>query len=741
MNATHAQARFDNYKEFDEYADSVFGTTGPEPLALLSDISNVVPVANPVLTAVGDVFTGGAISNRKQALLADAQRGLEEKNLALAVAEAEQAANVAQRQVTVAQAGLLVAGMQRAAAVLRHEFALQNLTFLRNRTLNAELWYRLSGALRSVADTYLRYGIELAFLAEQAYEFEADKRINVIRFDYDVSDLGNMLAGDFLLRDLDTLEQDLIVSQQLRQQQVRYVLSLSREFPEALQELRDRGAVTFGLRLEQLERRFPGLFNLRISSVEVLPLALIDATRFSLELSHLGSGQVRLNGQPATPEELLGADWMSGLEPDWSIRLRTTPPETAVFSGLTRQEIAGFAPFFTSNQRGAFEGLPGASAWQVDLSMKENRIVPNSLADLLVTFTLSGYYDATLREAVDHAPREPTATTTWFSGHQQFPDGFYEFNRTGRMEWHVTRDFLALRGSVSELRNLAVLCSPSQKRLELGRLMCAYPVEFEVDASGNIQIMRALPLFSLITNGLALNATLNTPIGASVTFNFGDGTGLADSAALPHTYNKPGRYEVLIRIVVNGRLTEYRAAVVVSREHAVQPPCIAIPTLQTAVTAGKIVLQPSIQPPPGESLSVTWLVDNRRPDTGSDPATFTLDPGRYVLRFSAIRPLTGRFYSQQRYVPGIQLPLTALRLATNRTFDLATGVETTTNLNAFGQHVFGLGALSPTDRWTFELPLDDNLCAVSVSSTDMKQYDLSELSDAVLALEYEIRDE
>ncbi len=127
------------------------------------------------------------------------------------MAEAAQAAVVAQSQLAVAQAGLVVAGLQRQAALLRHEFAVQNLNFLRNRTLNAELWYRLSGAIRSVADTYLRYAIEMAFLAEQAYEFEADKRINVIRFDYDVSDLGDMLAGDFLLRDLDTLEQDLIV--------------------------------------------------------------------------------------------------------------------------------------------------------------------------------------------------------------------------------------------------------------------------------------------------------------------------------------------------------------------------------------------------------------------------------------------------------------------------------------------------------------------------------------------------
>jgi PKD repeat protein len=271
--------------------------------------------------------------------------------------------------------------------------------------------------------------------------------------------------------------------------------------------------------------------------------------------------------------------------------------------------------------------------------------------------------------------------------------------------------------------------------------MCSYPIEFEVDAAGNIQMLRELPLFTVATNGLALSATLNTPIGSSVTFDFGDGTGLADSTALPHTYAKPGRYDVLIRIAANGRLTEYRAAVVVSRQHTVQPPCIAVPTLQATVSGGKITLQPSLQPLPGESLVVTWRIDNQEPDAGSDPVTFTLDPGRYVLRFSAIRPLTARFYSQQRYAPTTPLTLNGLHMATNRTFDVATGAETTTNLNAFGQHVFGPGTLSPTDRWTLELPLDDNPAVVSVSSTDVKQHDLSELADTFLALEYKIKDE
>src|SRR5207245_7158210 len=141
---------------------------------------------------------------------------------------------VATNKPVVDQAVLIVAGLQRQAAILRHEFAIQNLNYLRNQTLNADQWFRIANGIRSVSDTYLRYAMELAFLAQQAYNFEADKRLDVIRFDYDLSDVGAMLAADFLLRDLDSLERDLVVSQQSRQQQIRYVLSTAREFPETL---------------------------------------------------------------------------------------------------------------------------------------------------------------------------------------------------------------------------------------------------------------------------------------------------------------------------------------------------------------------------------------------------------------------------------------------------------------------------------------------------------------------------
>jgi len=58
----------------------------------------------------------------------------------------------------------------------------------------------------------------------------------------------------------------------------------------------------------------------------------------------------------------------------------------------------------------------------------------------------------------------------------------------------------------------------------------------------------------------------DTAPGSTGDFDFGDGHGVAGRTALPHTGIATWRYEVLVRIAVNGRLTEYRAAVVVSKQ-------------------------------------------------------------------------------------------------------------------------------------------------------------------------------
>jgi hypothetical protein len=73
--------------------------------------------------------------------------------------------------------------------------------------------------------------------------------------------------------------------------------------------------------------------------------------------------------------------------------------------------------------------------------------VPGTLADVLITFVLSGYHDQGLAAAVASAPRRPLATTSSLSARSLFPDAFYSLVNEGTAAWDVTS---ALLSTVSE---------------------------------------------------------------------------------------------------------------------------------------------------------------------------------------------------------------------------------------------------------------------------------------------------
>ena len=474
----NAQQRIANFRSFNrqagDLADEITSDAGLRTIAaaaqgglsggqsMLGTVASAVALGATMGAAVGPLgvaagaIVGGLIAfvgsqgqeteRANQLAIAAAQREAELRNLGLAQTEAAAAAGLATQQRLTAQAKLLVNSLEQAAALMRHEFALQNLRYVRNRTTDAELWFRLAHSIRGISERYLRYATELSFLAEQAYEFEAARQINVIRFDYELSSVGSVLAGDFLLADLDTLENDFITTQRSRQQSLRYIVSLAREYPEALQNLRETGATIITLSLRQLEERFPGVLNLRVADVRVLPVALMDPTRFSLQLAHLGISQVRLGSGSTLSQTSNFQSWLPEIDGTWPVKLRVTEPEVTVFSGLSRADERDILSFAAANQRSAFETLGAAASWSIDMSMQENQVVPESLLDILITISLSGYFDAGLRTAMDEVATRPAVLTQYISASRVFPDAFYTFHQTGVMRLAIDPNLLTVRG-------------------------------------------------------------------------------------------------------------------------------------------------------------------------------------------------------------------------------------------------------------------------------------------------------
>jgi len=673
------------------------------------------------------------------------QRNQEQENLRLAAIESDAASAVAAAHLEVAKQGLIVGTMQRAAALLRHEFAVQNLTFLRERTLSAELWYRLAQMIRNVSQTYLRYAIELAFMAEQAYEFESDKQINVIRFDYDASETAGLLAGDFLLRDLDTLEQDLITSQRIRQQQIRYVVSLARDFPSTLQDLRQIGSTIFSLSLRQLEQRFPGLYNIRVGAIDILPIALMDPTRFSIELTYTGTSQIRRQGPAATAPGTTTASWLPAIDVEWPVKIQLLGADTVVFSGLTRADAQGVFPFMMTNQRNAFEGVGAAASWHIDMSLRENQIDPRTLSDVLITFSLSGYYDAQLRAAIEGAPQPPTVLTRYMSARQLFPDAFYDFQQSGIMTWPITRNLLSLAAAGETLRNVGVILVPSSQPEQFRQAMASYRVTFTIDAVGSLQVNSDIPQITFVLNQLILDAQVTgLSAGSSALWDFGDGAGWQIGAQQQYTYLQPGQYAVILRVITSSnRLAEYRTRVTVSEQYTVSPPLTVYPIL--AAIAGAPAGQTRVRittPAPAGTVDLVGRIEGLQGAIrGATLLEFDLARNRtYTLLVSMIRPLAGRFYGQQRYLPNQVATLNGLRTLTNREFDNAGNEINTGNRNALATQLFAAGPLSALDSWTLGLPIAGNPFLQTVSRGDDPEINLAEIDDAVLVLEYETTD-
>jgi PKD domain len=308
---------------------------------------------------------------------------------------------------------------------------------------------------------------------------------------------------------------------------------------------------------------------------------------------------------------------------------------------------------------------------------------------------------------------------------------------------------LTLSGTPNALRNLGVILPFNPQGVELGRCYCRYPVEIDIAANGTLNMLTTLPQFTLTSTALNLHGTFAGSNDTAVTWDFGDDSARVQGRDVQHQYSRPGRYEVLTQLVRAGRLTEYRSAVFVSGNHTVSPPLIAVPAIAAAApipASGPIDLTVKLATAL-TGVAIDCAIGKVHAFAVSGPLTLKgIDrgtpgkPNRVVVDFLATRNFSARLYSKQRFLPDEAVSISRLRISTNQTFAVGGDTETTTTPNPFTKHVFGANAaqtvISPSDRWTLELPVADNPWFVGVSSSDVTEFDGSELSDAVLSLEY-----
>jgi hypothetical protein len=341
-------------------------------------------------------------------------RQVDELTGAAAQAADEQAA--ASKRVDAANAAV-------AAARLRSTHATQLLQQFDGELFQPEVWQRLGDFLFALYQRYLAMALRAARQMQQAYNFENDESVDLIKPDYTAGAAAGLLGADALLADIETFT-DRELAQTNKPQPLKQTISLSERYAFAFEtQLRKTGVMDFETRIDDFDTVYPGTFAGRIDAVEVEVDGIVPPDGVTGSLTSSGISFYRV---PASK-------WTSGS----GLKTRVQSKETLIISDYARRTDE---PFYSLDQRKmrVLEGAGLASTWRLELPRALNDLDFGALTDVRLTFYYQARFDADLRERVleDLASRpELLKRTRPLPLRWAYPDAYFAFQDTGELRF------------------------------------------------------------------------------------------------------------------------------------------------------------------------------------------------------------------------------------------------------------------------------------------------------------------
>ena len=366
----------------------------------------------------------GTIAAATQLAAAKANREYEIGALKRQAEEMALARVQADREVAAANARVAVADSAVTVARLRSQAAAQLLDVFESQFFTPEVWQRMGDTMYRLYRRYLDMAIRAARLMQQAYNFETDQNLRLIRGDYSTDEVKGLLGADALMADVQTFTYDLITSTTGKPQPVRQTLSLASRYSFAFEtQFRTTGVLEFETRIEDFDLVHPGAYAQRIEAIEVSFDGIVPATGITGTLSNAGVSLYRIPASAWADRTTSGAKY------------RIQPEETLLLSDYSIRQDALLAPQSPRMLR-VFQGAGVASAWRLEVPRSSNDLDFGALTDVRVTFYYQARFDPDLREAVRaqlasrpgvHA-KDLALPLRWL-----YPDAYFRFQDTGSL--------------------------------------------------------------------------------------------------------------------------------------------------------------------------------------------------------------------------------------------------------------------------------------------------------------------
>lgn len=426
QRATDAQANATEYGQQSELANEyqalstqMQGGDDPDLGAILGSsffIAQPSDVENAPNTGSGG--TGAAIA---QYMASSATSQYEIDALGRTAAELQTAAQQAQKEVEAAAARNDVANAAAAAAKLRTQHAKDMVSAFDAQLFTPDVWKQMGDAMQAIYRRYLWMALYAARQMQQAYNFETDQALAIIKSNYSSNEIKGTLAAESLMADVQTFTYELITTTTSKPQPLKQTISLAARFGFAFEnQFRKTGVMDFETRIDDFDLAYPGTYAGRIQTLEVEISGLIPMSGVSGTLTNGGISFFRVPS-PAWPPQTSG------------LKARVQSAETLVLSDYrVRNDALVFSPDL--RMLGIMQGAGVVSSWRLEIPRGVNDLDYGTITDVLLTFTYSARYDPQLRDLVLAQLATIPALNTAQRGlplRWVYPDAYFHFQDTG----------------------------------------------------------------------------------------------------------------------------------------------------------------------------------------------------------------------------------------------------------------------------------------------------------------------
>jgi tetratricopeptide (TPR) repeat protein len=414
--------------------------------------------------------------------------------------ELQAATTQAQDELKASTAQQNAAQAQLNAANLRLSSAQGDVAAFNAQTFTPDVWHRMGNTMMKIYQRYFMMALKVARMMQQAYNFQTDQTLQLIKTNYATTEVNGLLGADALMADIQNFTYDLITNTTTKPQPIKQTISLAQRYGFLFEsQFRKTGTMSFQTTLDDFEMLYPGTYAGRIETVEVALQGIVPPTGVSGSLTNNGISTYRLPS----------ANWNTT---NGGMKYRVQNKETLVLSDYSPRNDAMVIQTIPGMLR-IFEGAGVCSTWTLAIPPSENNIDYGALTDVLVTFSYEARYDPGLSAKVIAALAGRPGAASSQQGipiRWVYPDAFFAFQSSGSMSISLKQSDFPFNQRSPVITSIGVVVatvgglSASGLKVQLATPTHAAAIGAPTDANGVIDSTSAASAWLPLGSGTAL---------------------------------------------------------------------------------------------------------------------------------------------------------------------------------------------------------------------------------------------